>query len=119
MVEHEAHEYLAAISRELRVRRRYRRRVLAELAAHIEDAVADERSRGASTEEAVRRSLDRLGGAEALAAGLTVAHRDSIAVTQRRAIRLTGYLGAAVCCSVAETRCSARSFSAACWVPPE
>jgi hypothetical protein len=57
--------YLRELERELRVRGRARRRILAELRAHLLDAVEAERARGAEEGIAAQRAVLRVGlGAE-------------------------------------------------------
>jgi hypothetical protein len=68
-----AQEYLHALNRELRVGRRYRRRVLQELAGHIEDAAARERGLGLSADQAQRRAVERLGSIGTVAERISTA----------------------------------------------
>lgn len=60
-------DFLAELARLLRGTRRHRERLIAELAAHIEDAVSAEEIAHTPPYDAERRVLDRLGGAEAIA----------------------------------------------------
>jgi hypothetical protein len=53
--------YLRELKRELRVRGRARRRILAELRAHLLDAVEAEQSRGAEVGVAAQRAVVRFG----------------------------------------------------------
>jgi len=53
--------YLRELERELRVRGKARRRILAELRAHLLDAVEAERSSGAGQELAAQRAVVRFG----------------------------------------------------------
>jgi hypothetical protein len=62
-----AQKYLEAVGQELRVGRRYRRRVLAELASHIEDAAEREQELGLSSHEAQRHAIERVGAPETVA----------------------------------------------------
>jgi hypothetical protein len=97
-------EYLEALARELRVSWRYRRRVIAEIAAHIDEAVERERRLGAGMEEAERVAVRRLGPVGTVADGLAGAHREAVAAARERALRTIASVGAAVvvaCASLA------------------
>jgi hypothetical protein len=59
--------FLRALSRELRWRPLIRRRLVGELAQHLEDSMAHLRSTGMSSDEAIREALRRLGDAESVA----------------------------------------------------
>lgn len=59
--------FLRALSRELRWRPLTRRRLLRELAQHLEDSAADLQAAGLSPDAALREALTRLGDAEAIA----------------------------------------------------
>lgn len=85
-----AREYLDAVGQELRVARRYRRRVLAELAAHIEDAAEREQRLGLSAEDAQRRAIERVGPADTVAERFTVTRR----LGRERGVRMLANLGA-------------------------
>ena len=89
-------EYLDAIDKELRVGRRYRRRILAELADHIEEGSERERRHGMSAEQAQRRAIERVGGVAAVAEHFSTTHRDFRASERAKGIRLMAYLGACV-----------------------
>jgi hypothetical protein len=91
-----AREYLDAVGRELRVGRRYRRRVLAELAGHIEDASERERRLGTGAEQAQRRAIERVGSVDAVAARFSTTHRSSRAGLREKRVRSMAYLGACV-----------------------
>lgn len=60
-------DFLADLAASLRGGRRHRRRLIAEVAAHIDDAVRAELAAGTSLSEAERIVLDRLGGAGVIA----------------------------------------------------
>jgi hypothetical protein len=86
-------EYLDAVGKELRVGRRYRRRILTELADHIEEGSERERRHGMSAEQAQRRAIERVGGVATVAEHFSTTHRDSRASMRGKGIRLTAYLG--------------------------
>jgi hypothetical protein len=65
---------LKAVAGDLRVGPLARRRILAELADHIDDAVDDLRGTGIPLEEAVEEAVRRLGDARAIADAFAVAH---------------------------------------------
>jgi hypothetical protein len=87
-------KYLEAVGKELRVGRRYRQRVLAELASHIEDAAEREQQLGLSSREAQRRAIERVGAPETVAEHFSFARRVARASAPKRRVRLMGYLGA-------------------------
>ena len=89
-----AQKYLEAVGQELRVGRRYRRRVLEELASHIEDAAGREQQLGLSSHDAQRRAIERAGAPETVAKHFSCAHRVVRASTRKRRVRLMGYVGA-------------------------
>jgi hypothetical protein len=60
-------EYLAELSRHLRVGPLAKRRILREVEAHLQDTVRHETAEGASSQEAERRALARLGPPQELA----------------------------------------------------
>jgi uncharacterized membrane protein YeaQ/YmgE (transglycosylase-associated protein family) len=91
-----AQEYLHALNRELRVGRRYRRRVLQELAGHIEDAAARERGLGLSADQAQRRAVERLGSIDTVAERISTTRRASRTGARERCVRFMAYLGACV-----------------------
>ena len=89
-----AQRYLEAIGQELRVGRRYRQRVLVELASHIEDAAEREQQLGLSAHEAQRRAIERVGAPETVAERFSSARRVARASARERRVRLMGYVGA-------------------------
>ncbi|TMK99160.1 MAG: hypothetical protein E6G34_06615 [Actinobacteria bacterium] len=91
-----AKEYLEALSDELRVGGRYRRRVLEELASHIDDAAERDQARGMSVEEAQRRAIERVGPVPAVAERFSTTRRLWRASACGRGVRVMAYLGAAV-----------------------
>lgn len=58
------------IASDIRVRGRYRERVLAELRVHLEDATERYEAEGLPHDEAVQTAIDHLGKSEAIGAGL-------------------------------------------------
>lgn len=58
------------IASDIRVRGRYRERVLAELCVHLEDATERYEAEGLPHDEAVQTAIDHLGQGEAIGAGL-------------------------------------------------
>jgi hypothetical protein len=97
-----AQKYLAAVEKDLRVGRRYRRRVLEELASHIEDAAEQEQRLGLSADDAQRRAIQRVGSPETVAARFSSARRAARTTVHERRVRLMGYVGAClvVACAV-------------------
>jgi hypothetical protein len=89
-------QYLDALARELRVGWRYRRRALAEIAAHFDDVAECERRRGASAEEAERVAIRRLGAVGTVADEFSRSRRDALALARVRALGASAYLGAAL-----------------------
>ena len=85
-----AQEYLEAVGQELRVGRRYHRRVLEELAAHIEDAAEREQRLGLSAEDAERRAIERVGPADTVAERFTTTGCRA----RERPVRVMANLGA-------------------------
>jgi hypothetical protein len=78
--------------------------VLAEIAGHIEDVAERERRRGAGAQDAERVAIRRLGSARAVAAELSAARRETIALARQRALRWMAYLAAVLvlaCASLA------------------
>jgi hypothetical protein len=97
-------EYIEALAGELRVGWRYRRRVLAEIAAHLEDGVERERRLGAAPDEAERLAIQRLGPVGRVAEELDRAHREGFVLARVRMLRILSNLGAALvvaCASLA------------------
>jgi hypothetical protein len=91
-----ARDYLDSVGRELRVGRRYRRRVLSELAGHIEDASEREQRLGMGAEQAQRRAIERIGSVDAVAARFSTMHRSSRARQREKRVRSMAYMGAIV-----------------------
>jgi hypothetical protein len=89
-------EYLEALAGELRVGRRYRRRVLAEVAAHLEDAAERERRLGAGPDEAEHLAIQRLGPVGSVAEELAGAHREGFVLARVRTLRRISTFGAAL-----------------------
>jgi hypothetical protein len=97
-------EFLDALARELRVGWRYRRRVIAELADHLDEAVERERRLGAGAEEAERVAIRRLGAVGVVADRLVAARREAVALARERALGTLVTIVAALvvaCASVA------------------
>src|SRR5579863_5737889 len=65
---------LRALAAELRAGPLARRRILTELADHLDDAVADLRGCGATREEALQEAVRRLGDAQTIANTFGVMH---------------------------------------------
>jgi hypothetical protein len=89
-----AQKYLEAVGQDLRVGRRYRRRVLEELASHIEDAAEREQRLGLSAEDAQLRAIERVGAPKTVAERFSSARRAARASARERRVRLMGYVGA-------------------------
>jgi HAAS domain-containing protein len=76
-------QLLKALSRELRRRPLSRRRLLFELAAHLEDSAADLRSTGWPADDAEAEAARRLGDPETVAAAFQAARSGARSRTRR------------------------------------
>jgi hypothetical protein len=77
-------QFLNGLTAQLRCGPFARRRIVKELAHHIDDEVADLHSSGLSIDEAVEAALLRLGDPESIAAGFRAAHAPSRRFNARR-----------------------------------
>jgi hypothetical protein len=93
MSEHEFDNYLALLSRLLRLGDKQRDAIAGELRAHLEDRLEDLMSRGVPRDEAVRQALEEFGDAAVLAADFA-----SLSGTKRKRwiMRLTTASAAAI-----------------------
>ena len=86
---------LDAVAGELRVGPLARRRILAELADHLDDAVDDLRGAGVPRQEAIAEAVRRLGDPEAIADAFAVARVRAPLRSRLRARRSMAWIAAA------------------------
>jgi hypothetical protein len=87
-------QLLRAMSRELRWRPLTRRRLLVELAAHLEDSAADLRADGCSADEAAGEAARRLGEPELVAASFRSLRSDGWRKLPARRLRSPAWIAA-------------------------
>jgi hypothetical protein len=86
---------LKAVAGELRVGPLARRRILTELADHIDDAVDDLRGTGTPREQAIEEAVRRLGDPQAIADAFAAAHTRAPAWSRLRGRRSLAWIAAA------------------------
>ena len=88
--------FLAGVAVGLRGPRRHRRRLLEELAAHLDDAVRAELDAGAGRVDAEAIALERLGDADAIARSWN-GHRRALRGARRRRLAAVAFACVAAC----------------------